>query len=429
VGIRCLMINARSRAMAVLIVAYRSADMLEKCIQSVERYLPGLDVHVWDNSGPTCSDVRRLADGMPHLHWYLNSENIGFAAAVNRLAAMVPGRDFLLLNPDAELVGPLTLTRAAIRDPGTAAAAPMIWELGVEDGPASLLSGARLPWDVAHRRRTFLNALCAQAVRAERLRGTCLSDLYRSQPGDIDGYLTGACLAIRREAWDSLGPFDEEFFLYGEEADWQRRAVAAGWRVRLEDEVGARHSVQGTVTGDPLAHNRSWDVLRANMALQLEYQYGLRAAEFYLAWVSLIESMKRSLLHRGDRGAPPSDVLVTVDEANSAAASERVSLALALDRGGCAVTVVSLRRLGTLPRDLPTSIRLLRRPWWWPSTSPGGTPAVLVVGTTKRERAFARLFRLRRNRVCLESSAAISSLLDVTCSRKETVVSHDVEGA
>ncbi len=407
--------------MAVLIVAYRSADKLEKSIQSVEQYLPGHDVHVWDNSGPTHVDVRRLADRMAHVHWHLGSENIGFAAAVNRLAATVPGCDLLLLNPDAELIGPLTLTRAAIREPRTAAAGPMIWESCVEDRSPSLLSRKRLPWDVAHRRLTLLNALGGPAGVSARLRGTWLSYLYRSQPADVAGYLTGACLAIRREAWDSVGPFDEEFFLYGEEADWQQRAMAAGWRVRLADEIGARHSALGTVAGDAAASKRSWDLLRANMALQLEYRYGVRTAEFYLACASLVESMKRSPGRRGDQGAPHSAVLVTVDGSHSAEASERVSTALALARGGCAVTVVSLQRLGTLPRELPPSIRLLRRPWWWPSTSPGDTPAVLVMGTTKRERAFARLFRLRRNRVCTEASAAISSLVDVTRCPKETV--------
>ena len=161
------------RAMAVLIVAYRSADELEKCILSVERNLPGHDVHVWDNSGPTHSDVRRLADRMQHVHWHVGTENIGFGAAVNRLVAKVPDRDLLLVNPDAELIGPLTLTRAAIREPRTAAAAPMIWESGVEDRSASLLSRTRLPWDVAHRKLTFLNALGGTAGVAERLRGTC----------------------------------------------------------------------------------------------------------------------------------------------------------------------------------------------------------------------------------------------------------------
>ena len=102
---------------AVLVVAYRSADLLETCLTSVERYLPDAEVHVWDNSGPGHDAVRGLARRMPAVHWYLGGDNIGFAAAVNALASQVPGRDLLLLNPDAELLG---LAAAALREVGGA---------------------------------------------------------------------------------------------------------------------------------------------------------------------------------------------------------------------------------------------------------------------------------------------------------------------
>lgn len=69
--------DSPTRSMAVLIVAYRSADKLARCIESVQRYLPDLEVHVWDNSGPECSDVRDLASSMPHAHWYLHGRTSG----------------------------------------------------------------------------------------------------------------------------------------------------------------------------------------------------------------------------------------------------------------------------------------------------------------------------------------------------------------
>jgi GT2 family glycosyltransferase len=398
--------------MAVLIVAYRSADKLERCIDSVQRYLPELEVHVWDNSGPECSDVRDLASRMPHEHWYLHGANIGFAAAVNSLAGMVSGQDFLLLNPDAELVGPLSLTRAAIGERGTAAAAPMICDDDEEGGPSRPLSRRHQPWDVAHRRRTVLNALGESAIAAERLRGTWLSNLYWSRPTDVEGYLTGACLAIRREAWDSLGSFDCEFFLYGEEADWQTRALAAGWRVRLENENGVRHSAQGTVAGDAKASTRSSDLVHASIALQVEYRHGVRTAELYVAGVYAIDAVKRAL-RKGGPDRSSSDVVVVVDGPGSVSAPELVARAAVLARDGHAVTVVSLRGLGALPRELSPSIRLLRRPWWWPRTWPGDASTVLVTGTTKRERASARLFRFRRRdlRVEVVESVAHPDLL------------------
>ena len=277
--------------------------------------------------------MRQYAATTPEVHWYLHGPNIGFASAVNRLAAMVPGRDFLLLNPDAELVGPLALTRAAIGDLGTAAAAPMSCEDVVDGARATLGSRAHQPWDVAHRRRTVLNALGEVCVAAEVVRGTWLSNLYRSQPGDVDGYLTGACLAICREAWETLGPFDEEFFLYGEEADWQARAIAAGWRVRLENESGVRHSAQGTVAGDSSASTRSSDLVRASVALQLEYRHGARAAEGYLAGAYVAERVKRTL-GRGDREPLRSDVVMVVDGPLSPAADELIRQARVLARDG-----------------------------------------------------------------------------------------------
>jgi len=418
-----------SRPLTVLIVAYRSADKLETCIASVEEYLPGHDVHVWDNSGPTHLDVRRLADRMPHVHWHLGSENIGFARAVNALAAMLPDVDLLLLNPDAELIGPLTLTRAAINDPRTAAAAPMTSESDEHDRSASFLSRKHLPWDNAHRRPTLLNAIGGPLGVAERLRGTFLSNLFRSQPTSVDGYLTGACLAIRHEAWDSLGHFDEAFFMYGEEADWQRRAVEAGWRLRLEDEIAVRHRANGTVTGDSAGLRRSKDLQRAGVALQLEYRYGVRTAELYLAAVSLCEGSKQRLRGRRGRGVAHPGVLVTVDGLHDpVTVTERLRVASELASSGLAVTVVSLQGFGNLPQKLPTSVRLLRRPWWWPSTSPEDTPAILVSGTTKREKAFARLFRTRRGRICVDASAAIDSLVSVSPARSASDSYHQVRG-
>ncbi|MCV7014262.1 glycosyltransferase family protein [Mycolicibacterium madagascariense] len=397
------MVDSRTRTMAVLIVAYRSADKLNSCIASVRRYLPELEVHVWDNSGPQCSDVRRLASDVPDVHWHLHGDNIGFAAAVNRLAAMVPGQDLLLLNPDAELVGPLTHTRAAIAEGDTAAAAPMLSDDGGDEPePSRPLSRTHQPWDVAHRRRTVLNALGEVAMAAERSRGTWLSNLYWSQPGDVDGYLTGACLAIRREAWDALGPFDEEFFLYGEEADWQRRAIAAGWRIRLADERGVRHSAQGTVAGDAKASTRSSDLVHASVALQLEYHHGAAAADLYAAGAYGIDGLKRAL-HRDDSRRPQSDAVLVVDGPQSPSADEIVSRATVLADEGLDVTVVSLRGLGSLPRELPPAVRLLRRSWWWPRTWPGDAPTTLLAGATGRERAAARLFRLRRRGLRVES--------------------------
>lgn len=44
---------------------------------------------------------------------------------------------------------------------------------------------------------------------------------------------SGACLLVRREAWDDAGPLDERFFMYFEEVDFCWRVRQAGWRIRF----------------------------------------------------------------------------------------------------------------------------------------------------------------------------------------------------
>src|SRR5207244_3798507 len=41
----------------------------------------------------------------------------------------------------------------------------------------------------------------------------------------------GACMLVRRSAWEEIGPFDEGFFMYCEEVDWCMRAARNGWTI------------------------------------------------------------------------------------------------------------------------------------------------------------------------------------------------------
>lgn len=374
------------RPLAVLIVAYRAVDKLELSLASVKRFFPDCPIHVWDNSGPDFAAVREASLGHPDIHWYLGGENIGFAAAVNLLSDAVPGYDMLLVNPDAEVLGPLPLTRAALQESGIAASAPMQWV-----PPAEVGKPLRQPWDHVYRKLTLANAFGNVIGFSERRRGSRLSILYRTQPSDVDGFISGSCLAINREAWDQIGCFNEEFFMYQEEAEWQRRAQAAGWRVRLADEIGSRHAAQGTVSGDPKRSSRSQDLASANAALMVEYCFGLPVAEAYLAVGALKESLRGH--RRGRRGerVPQHDVVLCVD-GPADAVEQRAAEARRLLEAGYSVCVVSLQRLGSLQRELPPGIRLIRRPWWMPSIT--GSPSYVVGGATRRERAFTRLFRL-----------------------------------
>lgn len=377
--------------LSVLVVGYRHPDVLAACLRSVARHLPEAAVRVWENSGATDEALLRAAH--PRVELTVSPVNLGFAAAVNRLAAESMG-DLLLLNPDAELLGPLTATRAAIAEARVAAAAP----LSEDTAPGTE------PWDVAHRALTLPRALVAHSGYAPRLRGRRVSDRYATRPATAEGYLAGACLLLRREAWDELGPLDEEYFLYGEEADWQRRALAAGWQLRLADEVGVRHTGHGTVAGDPAAATRSSDLLRANVALNLERAGSVHRADAFLAGMSVLDRAQRSSRSaRRDvvrhRTTTKPDVVISVNRlVFGGAERQHVALATELTDRGYPVTIACLQRFGPLIAEIPPAVRVVRQPWWAPLVDVGDGPAVLIGGDTNTEAGFGTLWRRGRRR-------------------------------
>lgn len=394
----------------VLVVAYRSASKLRLCLESIQAHLPQLPVYVWDNSGPEYNEIRLLAESIPRVVWFFSDRNIGFASAVNRLAAKAPpGSNFLLLNPDAELLSSLDLTLGALQDGRTAAVAPMLSlssdQVSRRSLPAKISSiiGGPLTknsraWDVAHKQFTLLNTLCSAVGLAELFRGTFASHLYLRPPHDVNGYVSGACVAISGDAWVDIGPFDEEFFLYCEEVDWQSRAMASGWSVTLIHEVGFRHSAGGTVAGDSAASARSSDLLRAYIALLMERQNGVFSSALYLTGISMIESVKSRLRRpRVWERTTKTHFVLSINDTASASSAERVRIALELAKRSLRVTVVSLNRIGILPQQLPSSIRLVRRPWWWADIPGLAGPVALVSGNTRQEKLFSLLFRLHHS--------------------------------
>ncbi|OBI43837.1 glycosyl transferase family 1 [Mycobacterium kyorinense] len=395
-----------NRPLAVLIVTYKSHDLLEKCLASIGEYLAGLAIYVYENSGDGYPGREELAARHPSVHWVIGPVNLGFAAAFNALVEHTPpDTDLLILNPDARLLGPLTRTRELLRRPNVAAVSPMVRDTAAP-GPAA--------WDMATRHTTLVRALVGAAGYSNALRGTPLSHLYARQPAEaesIDGYIGGACLAINRAAWNEIGGFDEEFFLYGEEADWQARARAAGWRILLADEIGVDHGSPavgasaagpGATHGGPVSsieRRRNHDLLRSHAALLLEHQHSVHHADVYLAGTTVLDRLQRSnrsvrrTLRSGRRTTRPSIVITTNRLVYGGAERQKALLAAELDRRGYSVTLACMQRFGPLIRDIPHSVRVVRQPWWAPALDIPAGQAVVISGDTNTETGFATLWR------------------------------------
>jgi len=198
----------------VLVVAYGDPDALEGCLEALEGRYP---VVVVDNSS---SETTRAVAARAGARYLDPGENLGFAAAVNvgLGATALAGADVLLLNPDAVIaVEDLERLRRALHaSPSLACVAPAQHRPG-SDKPSPVC------WPFPTPSRAW-----AEAV-----------GLGRFAHGW--GYVIASVLLVRGEAFRDVGGLDEGFFLYAEEADWERRATRRGWTVSYCHDASAAH--------------------------------------------------------------------------------------------------------------------------------------------------------------------------------------------
>lgn len=206
----------------IVIVTYRSAAHLPACLASLQE---SAKVVVVDNASGDASAEIAEAAGAKVIR---NAENLGFAAAANRGAREGKAKLVLFLNPDA-VVGGDDLEKLAAAfgaDERLAAAGPrLVTPEGAEQ---------RAWWSLPSPGATWTEALGLHRIR--------------SSQGGGRGFAVGACLMVRRSAFEALGGFDERFWLYGEETDLCRRLWDAGWRVCLVPGAVATHI--GGASGD-----------------------------------------------------------------------------------------------------------------------------------------------------------------------------------
>ena len=150
----------------------------------------------------------------------------GFAASANHGLAEAGGEVLLLLNSDTEVAAAEVprMLEAFDADPRLGAAGASLVN---PDGSAQWSGGA------APTRR-WLVALASGFPRAL----AAVPGYRRARPpsgtgtGEVE-WVTGAALAIRRQAWSETGPLDETYRFYAQDLDFCLRLRDGGWHVRV----------------------------------------------------------------------------------------------------------------------------------------------------------------------------------------------------
>jgi N-acetylglucosaminyl-diphospho-decaprenol L-rhamnosyltransferase len=200
-----------------IVVAYDSAAVLPDCLTALERQGAGIivvDNASLDNSVKVAQSHGALVIRNDANEGYGRGNNMGVSAATTPYV--------LICNPDLILDGGalVALLAAAERYPDAAMLAPRIVEP----------SGRVFFQDWSLLAPKYLN----QARRNSK--GGVIP------AGDVCApFLSGACLMIRREVFNTLGGFDPNIFLFYEDDDLCHRVLAAGHSLVHVHEARAVH--------------------------------------------------------------------------------------------------------------------------------------------------------------------------------------------
>lgn len=270
-------------SVAVVVVTYNSADVIDGLIDSLDAGLAGVDWHlmVVDN-GSTDGVVALVRERAPSATVVETGVNGGYAAGINVGVAHAPAHSaVLVLNPDVRLhPGCVEALMPALRQPGTGVVVPKLL-----DARGELIESQR-------RRPTVLRAFADAVVGARRagryeLFGEVVSDPARYEHATECDWAEGSTLLISAECWQACGPWDESFFLYSEETDFALRAGDAGLATRYVPSATATHLEGGSGSTPSL-----WTLLVLNRVRLFRRRHGWPRSLAFWAAVLLRESSR-----------------------------------------------------------------------------------------------------------------------------------------
>ncbi|MEO9822608.1 MAG: glycosyltransferase family 2 protein [Paracoccaceae bacterium] len=239
-----------SPQISVSIINYRTAEMTLDCVRSVllaAADVPDVAIHTYvvdnasgDGSADRIADWITAEDVSAHVTLIRSPTNSGFSGGHNQGITASRSDFVLVLNSDA-LLRPgffAPLLAATQTHPKAGRFVPRLEEA---DGTAQI---SCFRWHTAFS-ELIRGAQSGPVTRAFDRWNVPLS--LDPKPAEVD-WVSFACVLLRREMIDAIGPMDEGYFLYFEDCEYNLRAARAGWDAVLVAQAQAAHVGGGSGT-------------------------------------------------------------------------------------------------------------------------------------------------------------------------------------
>ncbi len=226
--------------LSIITVNYRSWDKLSQCLDSLaaisDSYF-SFEVIVVDN----CSQDGKLSEfrqNYPQFSFILNKGNFGFANGNNLGAANSLGKYLLFLNPDTIISERALLTmldKAKVSKANSIISCRQIRENGTEDKPYGIFPS---PISLTGWTRFFAKFLRLNVNPRQNERVV------------IPDWVSGSVIMMSKNSFNTIGKWNERFWMYYEDVDFCRRAKELGGVIYLLKNVTVTHNHGGSSRSD-----------------------------------------------------------------------------------------------------------------------------------------------------------------------------------
>ena len=225
---------------SIIVVNFNGGELLAECVRAVLASTVPVEVLVSDN-GSTDGSIALLQQAIvdARLHIEENHQNLGFAAANNRVIPLAKGDYLLILNPDC-LIRPDTLELMLQQlelHPDVGMAGCLI-----RNPDGSEQAGCRrrvpTPW------RTLVRLLGLDRIFPNHPKFESIVMHQKPLPVEpaFKEALSGAFMLLRRTTMEEVGLMDEGYFLHCEDLDWCMRFRQKGWKILFVPHVEVIHA-------------------------------------------------------------------------------------------------------------------------------------------------------------------------------------------
>lgn len=198
------------KKISVIIVAYKNGEILKNALDSIQRFNDigaDLEVVIVDNSPEDHRIKQFVVESEIENYQYIVGKNNGFGYGNNRGAEIASGEILAFINPDVYLIEPIFYD---------------IYHMFLSDEKLMMLGCQLLD---RNGNKSFSYFFDYESSIIQKM----LTKIY-NRFGFFDQrrmFTSGCNMFIRREAFEKAGGFDEQIFMYNEEADIKKRIIEA----------------------------------------------------------------------------------------------------------------------------------------------------------------------------------------------------------